>query len=65
MNKDLNTYHPASRRTHRKDWTGYEFTPAMVEAARSNFSSNATLWTALRESGYIDAAIATGGGVIP
>jgi len=57
-------FRPAYRVTDRMDWDGYEFTPAMISAAQANAGNKDTLWTALRESGYLDAAIATGGGVI-
>ena len=56
--------HPASRLYGRKDWSDFEFTPQMIEAARRNENSQSTLWTALRESGYIAGAIAAGGGEV-
>lgn len=48
----------------RKDWSGFEFTPAMVTAAQANHKNTSYWWQALRESGYVSAAIAAGGGVI-
>jgi hypothetical protein len=59
------TYTPAHRRTGRKDWTGYEFTPAMIDTAQKHEHDTSSLWSALRESGYLAAAIAAGGGEIP
>lgn len=56
--------HPASRVFGRTDWTGFEFTPGMVEAAQRNFKNQDTLWTGLRESGYLKAAIEAGGGEV-
>ena len=56
--------HPASRVFGRTDWTGFEFTEPMVEAAKRNFGNQGLMWTALRESGYLAAAIVAGGGEV-
>ena len=56
--------HPVSRVFGRTDWTGFEFTEGMIEAAKRNEENMSTLWTGLRESGYIAGAIAAGGGEV-
>jgi hypothetical protein len=37
----------------RKDWSGFEITPAMQDAAYANRESASALWAAARESGYL------------
>lgn len=58
---------------HRSDWTGFEFTAEMIKAARLNADPRKrprddqwaeTLWTRLRASGYVEAAIVAGGGEV-
>jgi hypothetical protein len=40
-------------RVKRDDWTGFEITVPMQEAAWENRNSNSALWLAAKESGYL------------
>ena len=60
----IGSYDPVYRKVGRTDWRRFEFTPQMIEAAQKHADDYGVVWSALRESGYLAAAIAAGGGEI-
>lgn len=60
----IGSYEPVYRKVGRTDWRRFEFTPQMIEAAQKHADDHSVLWAGLRESGYLNAALAAGGGEI-